>query len=165
MRHQESDFLQTELSRFSDWIQFTDQKAGFIAVFYSAILGYLITKRDVILSNLFICNETCDIWPLLFIGLIILLAMGIYQLFFTVVPKLKNTNTKESLFYFGTVAALRLEDFQIKFENMTDEEARKQLVEQIHTNSMIANTKMVSVKKSAVFLFCSGILVFLLFII
>jgi len=157
MRHQESDFLQTELSRVSDWIQFTDQKAGFIAVFYSAILGYLITKRDVILSNLFICNETCDIWPLLFIGLIILLAMGIYQLFFTVVPKLKNTNTKESLFYF--------EDFQIKFESMTDEEARKQLVEQIHTNSMIANTKMVSVKKSAVFLFCSGILVFLLFII
>ncbi len=165
MRHEDLDFLQTELSRVSNWIQFTDQKAGFIAVFYSAILGYLVSKRDEVLSHLFFCSQDCDIWVLIFFVSIFFLWLGVYHLFLTVLPKLKNTNAKGSLFFFGSIATMKLGDYLVKFENLNDEEARNQLKEQIYTNSIIANSKMVSVQKSTKFLFWSGLLVFMLFII
>jgi hypothetical protein len=165
MRHQDLDFLQTELSRVSGWIQFTDQKAGFIAVFYSAILGFLVTQREEISSHLFVCSLAHNVWVLSFLVMAVFLSVGIYHLFFTVLPKLRNTNTKKSFFYFGTIASMKLDDYQKGLEELSDEDVRSQLKEQIHTNSVIARTKMQSVKKSTFFLFWSGIIVFVLFII
>lgn len=163
MKNNDLQFLQAELSRVSEWIQFADKKAGFIGVFYSAILGLLITKRDEIFIQLF-WHGDC-LYGLLLLALLIVLGVGAYHLLSTVSPQLKNGNTDRSLFFFGTVAKMKIEDYLKDIKELTEEDAQREVAEQIHTNSVIANAKMASVRKSTFALVYAGILVFLLFFI
>lgn len=163
MKNNDLQFLQAELSRVSEWIQFADKKAGFIAVFYSAILGLLISKRDEIFIQLFLYNNC--LYGLLLLALLITLVIGVYHLMCTVSPKLKNNNTDRSLFFFGTVAKMKIEDYLKDIRDLTEEDAQREVAEQIHTNSVIADTKMQSVRKSTYALVFVGVLVFLIFFI
>lgn len=163
MKNNNLQFLQAELSRVSEWIQFADKKAGFIGVFYSAILGLLITKRDEIFIQLF-WHGDC-LYGLLLLALLIVLGVGAYHLISTVSPQLKNGNTDRSLFFFGTVAKMKIEDYLKDIKELTEEDAQREVAEQIHTNSVIANAKMASVRKSTFALVYAGVLVFLLFFI
>ena len=162
MKHHDLDFLQAELSRVCEWVQFADKKAAFIAVFYSAIFGFLIAQKKEVLAQLF-WHRHGDVYALLLVGLLALLVVGVYFLFATVSPRLKNHNTNRSLFYFGTVAKMKIEDFLQDIEKLTEEEARRQIAEQIHTNSAIADAKMANIKKSTQALLGVGVLLFLLF--
>jgi hypothetical protein len=163
MKNNDLQFLQAELSRVSEWIQFADKKAGFVAVFYSAILGLLITKRDEIFIQLF-WHGDC-LYGLLLLALLIVLGVGAYHLISTVSPQLKNGNTNRSLFFFGTVAKMKIDDYLKDIKELTEEDAKREVAEQIHTNSVIANAKMTSVRKSTFALMYAGVLVFLLFFI
>lgn len=149
--------LHSELTRVSGWIEFADKKAGFLGVFYSALVGYLLTNQESILTAL--CRQDNNV-ALLTIALtifIVALVLGIYFLYRTVIPNLKNLNTNTSLFYFGNVANKKILDFLQEIENLTEEQARKEVSEQIHTNSFIADRKMKAVKISTRALFVSFI--------
>jgi len=163
MKNHDLQFLQSELSRVSDWIKFADAKAGFIVVFYSAIFGFLWTQKENIIARVLsgsgICGWTYDI---IVFSIAILILVGFYFLYTTVCPKLKNGNTDRSLFYFGNVAKMKIEDYLKDVEKMTEEEACRQVAEQIHTNSVIANAKMDSVKKSTQLLVITGVLLLML---
>jgi len=163
MKNSDLQFLQAELSRVSEWIQFADKKAGFVAVFYSAIFGLLISKRDEIFIQLF-WHGDC-LYGLLILALLIVLGVGMYHLISTVSPQLKNGNTDRSLFFFGTVAKMKIQDYLKDIKELTDEDAQREVAEQIHTNSVIANAKMASVRKSTFALVGAGFLVFLIFFI
>lgn len=163
MKHHDLDFLQSELTRVSEWVQFADKKAGFVAAFYSAILGLLITKRNDLFWNVFAYHRIHCEYALLVIALLIVLGIGLYYLFITVVPQLKNNNASESLFYFGTVAAMNAKSYKDAIEQLTEEDARRQVAEQIHANSVIADAKMTSIRKSTYALMATGVLAFLLF--
>lgn len=163
MKCKDLDFLQAELTRTSEWVQFADKKAGFVAVFYSAIFGLLIAQRDEIFSRLFWHHHMNCSYALMLFLLIVALIIGAYFLFATVSPRLKNGNTARSLFYFGTVANMKIEDYLKDIEEMTDDEARRQVAEQIHSTSVIADMKMSNVRKSTLILLVCGALVFCLF--
>lgn len=166
MKNHDLQFLQSELSRVSDWIKFADAKAGFIVVFYSAIFGFLWTQKENIITRVLggagICGWTYDV---IVFSIIILILVGFYFLYATVCPKLKNGNTDRSLFYFGNVAKMKIEDYLKDVEKMTEEEACRQIAEQIHTNSVIANVKMDSVKKGTQLLVITGVLLLMLLMI
>lgn len=159
MKNHDLKFLQSELSRVSDWIKFADAKAGFIAVFYSAIFGFLWTQKEDILAHIF--NGTgiyVVFYPVVVVAILLLIPAGIYFLYATICPQLKNGNTDRSLFYFGNVAKMKIEDYLKDVEKMTEDEACRQIAEQIYTNSVIANAKMGSVRKSTQVLVAVGIL-------
>jgi hypothetical protein len=163
MKHHDLDFLQSELTRVSGWIQFADSKAGFVAAFYSAVLGFLISKREEIFTHMFFHHCFHVTYASLIFALFILLGVGVYFLFTTVSPRLKNTNTESSLFYFGSVGSMKPEDYLKAIDSLSEEDAHKQIVEQIHTNSVIASAKMDSIKKSIWVLVAVGVLMFLIF--
>ncbi len=163
MRHHNLDFLQNELSRVSQLIQFADQKAGFLGLFYSAIFGFIFTKRDDIYCQLVGQGYINGLYFLMLIVLFALLAVGIYHLFATVSPRLENSNAKQSLFYFANLARTEVDDCIKTFDTTTEEEARNQLIEQIHASSCIVNSKMTNVKKSTQVLMIVGGFVFTLF--
>lgn len=164
MQHRDIDFLQSELSRVSEWLRFADSKAGFLSVFYTAILGFVVSRREEIIS--IIASRSCfySLHPMLFLGLFIFLVIGIYHLFATVFPRLKNVGGR-SLFYFGTVADMKAEDYLMDCERATAEDAQRQLTEQIHANSMITNIKMKNIQKSTKMLVLSGAMVMLIYFI
>ena len=43
-------FLQAELRRVSEWIQFSDKKAAFLSAYYFIIFGLVISQKDSILQ-------------------------------------------------------------------------------------------------------------------
>ncbi|MCH7840675.1 MAG: hypothetical protein IID38_10640 [Planctomycetes bacterium] len=92
-----------------------------------------------------------------------LLIVGMYFLFATVKPRTDNKNTDKSFFFYGTVAKMKIEDYLKGIEKITEEETRRQIAEQIHTNSVIADTKMTNVRKSTYVLVAVGVLVLILF--
>jgi len=142
-------FLQSELNRVSEWIQFSDKKTAFLSAFYSAIFGLVFYQKESILQHFIIYQKwiTCFYAFILF-GFIVSFIAGIFFLFKSVFPRLKNSFTDKSLFYFGHVANMKFIDYSEKIKKLTEDEAKKQIIEQIYTNSVIADQKMKNIQKS-----------------
>lgn len=157
----DKEFLQKELERTSNWVQFADKKSGFLAVYYSVFIGYIITIKSAIIEQLTnsVCMSAVDI---LIIALLCSVAFGVYHIFFSVFPNLENSNSKNSLFYFGYVAKLTTGKYKELLSSATAEDVKDHLSEQIHTNSQIANKKMEHVKKASQVLFVTAGLLLLL---
>ena len=113
MKHHDLNFLQAELTRVSEWVQFADKKAGFLGVFYSAVLGYLITEHGTIFAGTHhhYYEFLHPLHVFLFSVLVELLMVGVVFLYLTVAPRLGNNNTNKSLFYFCNVAEKKIEDY------------------------------------------------------
>ncbi len=157
----DKEFLQKELERTSSWIQFADKKSGFLAVYYSVFIGYIITIKSVIIEQL--TNSVCvSVFDILIIALLCSITFGVYHIFFSVFPNLENSNSKNSLFYYGHIAKLSSSKYNELLYSATEEGVKKHLSEQIHTNSQIANKKMCHVKKAAQALFATAGLLLLL---
>jgi len=166
MKKIELSFLQNELSRVSEWIRFSDKKSAFLSAYYSGIFFGIISYKENVISSI----SNFESWSLfLYIVLILitvgLFILGIFFLISSVFPRLKNTNTDKSLFYFGSITKLKSIDYFNEMEKLTEEEAKKQISEQIYTNSIIADQKMNNVKNSTKCLFILLIIVFVLIII
>ncbi len=159
-------FLQSELKRVSEWIKFSDQKSAFLSVYYSAIFGLLISRKDLIVQSF----RTCEKWLsylyfLILIGILISIVVGLFLLFKSVFPRLKNSLTNKSLLYFGHVANMEFADFAEDINGLSDNELKGQILEQLYTNSLIAAQKMKNVQNSTkclfVLIFLSALLIFL----
>lgn len=149
MKKLEIQFLQAELNRVSDWIRFADQKSAFLSVYYSAILFFLISQKEIITISL----QSFEGWGfclfiLLLVLTIIFFIVGIIFLLCSVFPRLKNHLIDTSLFYFGSIAKKKFLDYSKQMENLSEVESKKQIMEQIYTNSVIANQKMKNVQNS-----------------
>lgn len=158
-------FLQEEIKRVCEWIKFADQKAAFVAVYYSALIGFLVTKKDIIINNL----RQLDLGRLFVLNSIICLLsifiiLGIFYLFSSVFPRLKNHFNEESLFYFGTISRMRFSSFIERIGNLTEDEAKIQITEQIYTTSVIADQKMNNIQNSIRCLFASTFFILMIYI-
>lgn len=142
-------FLQSELSRISEWIQFSDKKTAFLSAFYSAVFGLVFSQKESIFQHFIIYQKWifCFYFFIL-LGFTISFIVGIFFLFESVFPRLKNSFTDKSLFYFGHVANMKFIDYLEEIKKLTEDEVKNQIVEQIYTNSVIADQKMKSVQKS-----------------
>ncbi|PIZ95989.1 MAG: hypothetical protein COX80_02670 [Candidatus Magasanikbacteria bacterium CG_4_10_14_0_2_um_filter_33_14] len=142
-------FLQSELNRVCEWIKFSDKKTGFLSAYYSTIFGLLISQKESILNNILNYQKWMfALYLFIFIAVIISFIIGMYFLFKSIFPRLKNSFTDKSLFYFGHIAKTKFIDFSKKMQELNEDEAEKQVIEQIYTNSIIANQKMKNVQIS-----------------
>jgi hypothetical protein len=85
--------------------------------------------------------------------LIIVFCAGLFFLFKTIFPRLKNTRTENSYFYFGHVANMGSNDFIKNSKNIENNKVLEQILEQIHTNSQIIQIKMLNIQTSIKLLF------------
>ncbi len=166
MKNLELSFLQNELNRVSDWIQSADKKSAFLSAYYSGIFLGTVSFKGIVISSISnFENWGLCLYTILIIITIGLFILGIFFLISSVFPRLKNTNTNKSLFYFGNVAKLKPIDYFNEMEKLTEEDAKKQISEQIYTNSIIADQKMNNVKNSTKCLFVLVVLLFVLLIV
>jgi len=162
MKNLSLQFLQEELKRVSDWIKLSDQKTAFLAVYYSAVAGFAVSQKEEAISK-FLSSEGW-VLNLLYIDLLLIIltfSFGMYFLFSSIFPRLNNSFTDESLFYFGTISKMKFVDFIKKLGTLSAIESKKQLVEQIYTNSLIADRKM---KRVGACIRCLFVLIFLVMI-
>lgn len=163
MKNIDTKFLQAELIRVSEWIKFADKKSGFLTAYYSVILGLLISQKEQLVAEFVNYQKysTC-FFVIILICTFISFLVGLFFLLKSVLPRLKNSLTNKSLFYFGSIANMKFDDYSKEIENLAEDEIKKQIVEQIYTNSTIADQKMKNVKKSTIWLVVAIIFVTIL---
>ena len=163
MKRLELSFLQNELNRTANWIEFADKKSAFLSAYYSGLFLAVLSYKQHIVSSI----SSYKGWCLFFYSGLVIIAialfiLGILFLFSSVFPHLKNNLTNKSLFYFGNIAKLKFIDYFKEMEELTEETTKKQISEQIYTNSIIADQKMRNVKNSTKCLFILVILILIL---
>ena len=157
----DQSFLHGELLRVTDWVKFSDAKAGFLSAAYLGLLGIFFTQSE----SLQITWCWCSTFALVVIAFIASYAFGICSLIMTVFPRLRNDSGIKSNFYFSHVAKMAFGKFSQSVKDMTGEEVDAALLEQIHINSKIASIKMKGVQISSVLLGISILLASILFLL
>lgn len=149
MNKPDLQFFQSELVRISDWIQFADKKSSFLGVFYSGIFALLVSEKDHLVEGILCSSGTLLILHFVtIIEIIVLFSLGLFFLAMSFFPKIKNGFTSESFCFYGNIASKKFADFSEKFENMSEQDFKKDLTEQIYSNSIIADYKMKRVQDS-----------------
>jgi hypothetical protein len=158
-------FLQEELKRISEWIKFADQKVAFLAVYYSALFGFIVANGDAAIQKLLYLNSCVLLIDLFVILLgIVSFSFGVTLIISAIFPRLNNRLTNKSLFYYGSVSNMRFVDFKKKMTELSEDETKEQIIEQIYTNSVIADQKMKGVKRGTIclLLFAYSIAIYIL---
>lgn len=158
MGKKDINFWHSELNRIIDLVKFADQKAALVAAGYTGILWVIVTQKDAIMET----NYDFCFWLVTVIFALVFI-IGVVNLFDSISPRIKRNWQHISYFYFGHVNTMDSNLFIVDMSNMTEREAEEQILEQIHTNSLIANVKMERIGKSTVYLFAS-ILLCLIFV-
>lgn len=146
-----------ELNRTIEWLKFAEQKLAFLWVYYWLWTTFILANNSKIL-NVFV--EPCSLKIIPLLWFFTSMFLGIWFLFYVVFPSLKNHSTNNSFFFFWHTAKMKVLDYVNQMKALTDNEIENQLLEQIHTNSVIANEKMTNIKRSSYCLFVN--LIFLL---
>lgn len=141
-------FWQSELTRTCDFIKFSDQKAGAISVFYLAILGYIIGRKNEII----LADHNAFFWICLTL-LVLIFSAGFFQLVLIFLPRLDNHSTENSYLYFGHIKNMQINDFVKNANKLAEDKIQEQILEQIYIDSTIAHKKMESIQIATKLLF------------
>lgn len=165
--HDKISFLKDELLRTTEWLKFAEQKFTLIATYYALWITFMFANTKSLLGIFNVKNNF--LWKVqvfLFVGFILSLLIGIYFLFKVIFPKLENLSTNKSLFYYGHIAEMKIIDFMKEMKKATEITKIEGYIEQIHTNAVITNAKMLNIQNSARCLFINlGFLILLAFIL
>ena len=130
------------LSRAIAFTRSADAKAAPVLALQVALVGTLAARFERIASNL-----SQELWGvesfvlvvlMVFYGLLLIAVMAIAASVY--VPR--NPRTGVSLIYYEDISKMPLESFRDQAGSMTPEVVESQLLQQIHTVSAIASTKM-----------------------
>jgi hypothetical protein len=166
MKNIKLDFLHSELNRTTEWVKFSDRKIGFVLVYYSIIVGHLISNKEYIVTYIKPLQGLI-FWSygLLLLFTLVSLFVGIFSLFKSIFPRLKNITTDNSIFYFGHISNSKFADYLKELKSISENDMKEQVAEQIHINSVIANQKMQNIQRSIRFLFLSSVLYMVLILL
>ncbi len=133
------DALWKVLERNSDWIKFSDVKAGVIITVYGIIISIIYSNA----TDVYVALKNNWLPILLFISAGCCTTVSIIFAFKCINPRLKN-NKSDSNLYFGSIAKnySKFEDYRASLKNVNYKE---DLEEQVYTTSKIANDKFINV--------------------
>lgn len=141
------DAYQT-LKMINTWIGNIDTKVSFalalVGVLVGSIFGTGLPSALKIVSKISKLEELNGgeiIGAILVCLLYVISFISILCFLLAIMAKIKNTNNTQSVFFFGTIATMKLLDYKTKLSNMSQQEVLEDLEEQIHTNSMICIKK------------------------
>lgn len=136
------------LSMINAWIGNIDTKVSFALALAGVIIGVIFEngtpssfKRIVEVSKLGELNVG-DVTSAILVGLLYLFSfISIVSFIWSIIARVKNINNVSSIFFFGSIAGMELENYIDRANRITEEEVIKDLEEQIHINSKICSQK------------------------
>ena len=143
------------LERTQSWVMNADTKASLILAFNGGLFAHLVTKTPEIRALLFRQGLMAS-------SIVILVMSGLFILFFiisiancfkTIWPAIDGKIP--SIFYFGTIQRLGLEEFKKRIRNLTEDGVEEELINQTYIVSTIACKKFTSVRKALINLILS----------
>lgn len=120
-----------------EWVSRFDNKSYVVLGINTGMLGVIATFAPAVS----LWDSLMIVFALLFI---IFLTASLLFVYLGNYPRLKGPS--DSLFYFGAVCNLKLDQYQQEFSKRSPEEHLKDLLEQCHRNSEILNQKFTYLK-------------------
>lgn len=152
--------LELQLGRVQEWIKAADHKNS---IFLALIVGLVALSFDSIvpiITTHFAQSNTVAVM-FFYLGLTTI-TWSIIKALFMLKPSLKSNN--KSLTYFKHIAELNPEQYKKQLDRLTSENYREDLIQQIHTSSVIARNKHAQLSESvSIFLF--GLIMLALFML
>ena len=141
------DAYQT-LSMINTWIGNIDTKISFALALAGVLIGMIFSgglpnafQRITHVSKLSELNGG-EICAVLLVGLLYCASfLSIVSFMWAIIARVKNLNNASSLFFFGSIGAMELQNYRDKANQITEQDLIDDLEEQIHTNSRICNQK------------------------
>lgn len=132
----------------STWIINIDTKVSFALALTGVLIGTVFSKglpsawqkvgKVSKLSEL----SGGEILAAILVGFLYIVSLlSILHFMFAIRARVKNINNASSIYYFGSISKMKLQDYKAKVNKATVQQMIKDLNEQIHTNSMICNKK------------------------
>lgn len=150
----------------NSWIASLDNKASIMLAYLAVMIGFVVSHGfPVLLSR----SECCEfdfsnvIKIIILVALYITLSVSVVLQFLALKARTKKTNSNHSLLFFGEISEMSLNDYKSRILNRTEEGLIKDILEQIHTNSIICSRKcklynsglVMTLVASALFVLCA----------
>jgi len=123
------------------WINNVDTKVSFALTYMAVLIGFVFYNAGAIpnafQSFLDADHKCCDV----ILGAILVLCLffcclsSVLLFFLALFGRVKNKSGENSVFFFGTVSVMKLDDYRAKAMNMTNQDIEQDILEQVHTNS------------------------------
>jgi hypothetical protein len=140
MKREQIERAEKTLQRMLDWIARHDTRSA-------AVLGISLAMLGALSSSI----PSPSHWTGLYGAALAAAAFGfgfvLAELMRGQFPRFRST---PSLFFFGTVAGLTLQDYQRQFDELDENGYLEDLLTQCHTNSRILRSKFRSLKRSII---------------
>lgn len=156
------------LSMVNTWISNIDTKISFALALAGVLIGIIFSTgfpgallRVGEVSKLSELNGGEIIAAVLVCLLYIVSFLSILYFMLVIIARVKNLNNSQSIYFFGSISAMDLQDYKYKVNNMTEQEIIEDLEEQIHTNSKICIEKAKCYNRGIKFLLVTIILWFI----
>ena len=147
-RGYEKEDAYQSLSMINAWIGNIDTKVSFALALGGVLIGLIFEKgipsafkRIAEVSKLAELNGG-EIIAAILVGLLYLFSfLSIISFIWAIIARVKNINNVSSIFFFGSIAGMELENYIERANGITEEEVIKDLEEQIYINSKICSQK------------------------
>jgi len=144
---EKDDAFQT-LTLINTWISNIDTKISFALALVGILIGMIFSNglpcaflRVSEVSKLAELNGG-EILAAITVGLLYIASfISILFFMFAIIARIKNPNRVESLFFFGSISKMELDNYREKINGLTENELIKDIEEQIHSNSKVCNQK------------------------
>lgn len=136
------------LGIINTWIGNMDTKVSYALALAGVLAGVIFEKglpsafqRIAEVSKLSELNGGEIIAAILVCLLYLASFLSIISFMWAVIARVKNLNNAPSIFFFGSIGGMDLQNYIDKTNQITEEEIIKDIEEQIHTNSKICSQK------------------------
>lgn len=136
------------LEIINTWISNIDTKVSFALAFVGVIIGMILgtdipkaLKRVGEVSKLAELSG-CEILAAVLVCVLYIVSfLSVICFMLAIVARVKNLNSTSSIFFFGSIGKMNLQNYKEKIKQLTDQQIIEDLEEQIHTNSKICSQK------------------------
>lgn len=134
---------QALLEMINGWISNIDTKISLALAFDGILIGIIcsnISDIDLVFKFTEENNIKNTIDTILIVLIILLLIISIIKLLSAIIASIHNTN--DSIIFFGSIAKKDLNTYKSRFSAASQDDVLNNLIEQIHTNSVICTEKV-----------------------
>lgn len=156
------------LGIINSWIGNMDAKVSFVLALVGVLIGVIFEKgmpnafaRITEVSKMAELSGREIVAAILVALLYLSSFISILCFMLAIMTRVKNLNNAPSVFFFGSIGNMKLENYKTKIKNINEKEIIDDLEEQIHINSKICSLKAKWYNKGIKFLLITVILWFL----
>ena len=136
------------LTLINTWIGNIDTKISFALALAGVLIGVIFSggfpsafQRITEVTNLAELHGG-EILAVILVGALYCVSfLSVISFIWAIIARIKNPNDSPSIFFFGTIGKMELQNYKDRANSITEQELIEGLEEQIHTNSKICNQK------------------------